>query len=229
MKKGILIQARLSSSRFPGKMLKTLGGIPLVHYIFNRCKISSKADIVAIITSTESSDTPLYKYCQVCDIPIFRGSLTNVLDRYIQASNFFELDLIGRICGDSPFVDIDWIDRLFKCMEEEKKDYMAATGVFNGFFSEVVTLKSLLKILKFTNSRSDLEHVTKYIRNNLDKFGHRIFDMGLQFENYENITLTIDFEKDLILANTIIKNGLTGFNFTSQDVSKNLYIDNHDS
>ena len=223
MKKGILIQARLSSSRFPGKMLKNLGEIPLVHYVFNRCKVSSRADLVAVITSTENSDDPLYEYCRNYDIPVFRGDLENVLNRYIQAANHFEVDLICRVCGDSPFVDIVYIDKILQGMVVDKREYMSVMGSFNGFISEAVSLKTLLNVQKLTNSYSDLEHVTKYIRKNINMFNHKILDMQLMPEKLHNITLTIDYEKDLELANLIIKNGLKGFNFTSQEVIKNLY------
>ena len=228
MKKGILIQARLSSSRFPGKMLKNLGEIPLVHYVFNRCKVSSRADLVAVITSTENSDDPLYEYCRNYDIPVFRGDLENVLSRYIQAAKHFEVDLICRVCGDSPFVDIFYIDKILQGMVDGKWDYMSVKGSFNGFFSEAVSLKTLLKVQRLTNSYSDLEHVTKYIRKNLDMFNHKILDMKLMPEKLQKVTLTIDYEKDLELANLIIKNGLKGFDFTSQEVIKNLYPNNND-
>lgn len=228
MKKGILIQARLSSSRFPGKMLKNLGEIPLVHYVYNRCKVSIKADLVAVITSTENSDDPLYEYCRNCDITVFRGDLENVLSRYIQAAKHFEVDLISRVCGDSPFVDIFYIDKILQSMVDDKREYMSVMGSFNGFVSEAVSLKTLLNVQKFTNSYSDLEHVTKYIRKNINIFNHKILDMKLMPEKFQNVTLTIDYENDLELANSIIKNGLKGFDFTSQEVIKNLYPNNNE-
>lgn len=223
MKKGIFIQARLSSSRLPGKMLKCLGGIPLSQYVFNRCKQSSKADIVAIITSMESSDDSLYQYCRTHEIPIFRGDLNNVLNRYIQAGKHFGVDLICRVCGDSPFVDTSFIDKMLHRMEYSRSDYMSFIAPFNGFLSEVVSLETLIRVQKLTNSDSDLEHVTRYIRNNLSIFNHIIIDMEPILENNHNITLTIDYEKDLQFANLIVDRGLVGFDFTSQDVVKHIY------
>lgn len=221
-KKGILIQARLSSSRFPGKMLKSLGEVPLVQYVFNRCEISSQADLVGVITSFEKSDDLLYDYCKKAGIPVFRGSLDNVLDRYIQAAKYFECDIVCRVCGDSPFVDIFCIDKLFRAIRDSE-DYLSVEGRLKGFIFEVVTLKALLKVQCLTNSVDDLEHVTKYIRNNLEIFNYRTFDMKSMDRKLQDITLTIDYKKDLELANSIIAKGLRGYNFMSKDVIDILY------
>ena len=109
-KKGILIQSRLSSSRLPKKMLMDIGGYKLVEFVYKRAILSTQSDMVAIITSTHRSDDELYEFCKAKNIPVFRGSLDNVLERYIEASDFFELDIVVRVCGDSPFVDVDYID-----------------------------------------------------------------------------------------------------------------------
>lgn len=217
MKKGILIQARLSSSRFPGKMLHPIGKEPLVQYVFNRCKRSSQTDLVAVVTSIEKSDDLLYDYCKKLKIPVFRGSLNNVLDRYIQAAKHFECGTICRVCGDSPFVDISYIDEQFRFVKDNV-NYVAVEGGLNGFFSEVVTFETLLKVQRLTNSDSDLEHVTKYIRNNLDMFNYKIIDMKMVEKKLQDITLTIDYKNDLELANLIIAKGLRGYNFISKDV-----------
>lgn len=218
MRKGILIQARLSSSRFPGKMLKELGGVPLVQYVFNRCKMSSQADFIGVVTSIEQSDDCLYLYCVNNKIPVFRGSLNNVLDRYIQAAKHFKCDFVCRVCGDSPFVDIYYIDKLLRALVDNN-DYLAVKGGFNGFLSEVVSLAILMKIQSLTSSPEDLEHVTKYIRNHLEMFDHQIFDMDLKVldKKLQDITLTIDYEQDLELANLIVDKGLHGYDFLSEE------------
>ena len=89
MKKAILIQARMSSNRFPEKMMAEIGGKPLVHHMYDRCNESLYADTVSIITSRDKSDDKLFKYCINKKIPVYRGSLNNVLKRYIDALEFF--------------------------------------------------------------------------------------------------------------------------------------------
>ncbi|WP_321491561.1 cytidylyltransferase domain-containing protein [uncultured Desulfobacter sp.] len=222
MKTGILIQARLSSSRFPGKMLALLNGIPLIQFVFNRCKVSKHAGIVAVITSDQSSDDPLYECCRNNNIPVFRGGLDNVLDRYVKAAKFFGCDVVCRVCGDSPFVDICCIDQMFKCLKKND-EYFSVSGGLNGFISEIVTYQTLAKVNCLASSSEDREHVTKYIRDNLNQFRHRMFDIGSVPEALQRITLTVDYEKDMDLANLIVKNGLSGFDFQSQDVIKILH------
>lgn len=165
MKKAILIQARLSSSRFPKKMLNLISGIPLVEYVFKRCSISSKADIVSVITSDDKSDDELFDYCVSRKIQVYRGTLYNVLNRYIKAAEFYNSDIICRVSGDSPFVDVELIDRMFQIIENEKLDYLAPdkSKCIAGLDSEVITLNALKKSINISLSDYELEHVTVYI------------------------------------------------------------------
>ncbi|MGA1823500.1 MAG: cytidylyltransferase domain-containing protein [bacterium] len=212
------MQARLSSTRFPGKMLCLLGTIPLVEYVYRRC-CHAEVDSVAVITSKETSDDPLYRFCMEHDIPVFRGELYDVLDRYIQAARQFNSDVICRVCGDSPFVDIDCINKMFyECAHEPSREYMTITNCLHGFRSEIIHIKTLEHVWACTDSRDDREHVTRYIVNNLNQFNFKIIDSQLMPEGLERITLTIDYPQDLMVANRIIRNGLDGFGFTSCDV-----------
>jgi len=218
MKKAIFIQSRLSSSRFPGKMLASLGGITLVEYVYNRCKQSNEADKVMIITSIEESDDALYELCLSRDIPVFRGSLNDVLKRYIDAAEFMNINRVCRVCGDSPFVDIDAIDKLFIEIENSGKlDYISSSNSLNGFMSEVFVMDLLKEVYNYDLKDEDYEHVTKYIRDNSSDFSTKEIDLQLRPSELEKFTLTIDYEKDLGIANKIVEK-LDGFDFTSSDV-----------
>jgi len=105
----IIIQARMSSSRFPGKMMARLGDIPLIDFIYKRCCESSIKNIL-VATSDHKSDDILYNHCRGRGIPIMRGNLHNVLKRYIQAGELLNARYIIRVCGDTPFVDISLAD-----------------------------------------------------------------------------------------------------------------------
>ena len=94
---GILIQARLSSSRYPSKMLDKVGNVTLLEYVYHRCKTSKLANKVIVITSTDKSDDALYDLCLDKEIPLFRGDLNNVLERYICAANENKIELICRV------------------------------------------------------------------------------------------------------------------------------------
>ncbi|NOX16284.1 MAG: hypothetical protein GXP61_09755 [Epsilonproteobacteria bacterium] len=217
MNNAILIQARLSSSRFFKKMLEDINGISLVEYVYNRCKQSKLADQVVVITSNEKSDDELYALCVEKNMDVFRGELDNVLKRYIDASNYFGIDIICRVCGDSPFVDVEAMDNMFLFFENSSIDYISITNSLNGFMSEIFSLKLLNKVYNEELSEEDKEHVTKYIRDNISRFKTKLLDLGLKPKELEKFTLTIDYPDDLVIAKKIARN-LNNFEFTSCDI-----------
>jgi spore coat polysaccharide biosynthesis protein SpsF (cytidylyltransferase family) len=218
--KAIFIQARLSSKRFPGKMLNSIGGIPLVKFVYERCKKSSLSDIIAVITSKHESDDSLVSYCKSCKITVFRGPLDNVLERYILAAEHYSADLICRVCGDSPFVDTELLDRMFELIEREKFDYVAPDKkhCIAGLDSEMITLSALKRSFKLHTSIEELEHTTLFIRNNLKDFASLILDPDLRPPALNNVSLTIDYPEDLIFCNKIFDQIDHDFSFTSKDI-----------
>jgi spore coat polysaccharide biosynthesis protein SpsF (cytidylyltransferase family) len=221
-RKGILIQARLSSSRLPNKMLREIAGIPLVEYVVRRCSLSKRADLIAVITSNEPSDDLLHQFCEKKGITVFRGSLDNVLKRYVQAATFFRLGLVCRVCGDSPFVDVNQIDNIFDHATTHQCSYISLKNVIDGFISEVFSSSLLQRINKLDIGEENREHVTLYVRNNPEKFNIHLIDLGMQ-EIAKKISLTVDTIEDLRLCNRIAME-LTGrgisedFDFRSSDV-----------
>lgn len=218
MKNAIFIQSRLSSSRFPGKMLEPLAGMPLVEYVYRRCLESVHVDMVAVITSEEASDDSLYAFCSEKEIPVFRGSLENVLERYVHAAVHFQAGMICRVCGDSPFVDVSAIDHMLDRMSQVEYQYIVTEDGLDGFVSEVVLLDVLQQALRETDKADDLEHVTPFIKKHPEKFRSTRCAIGCRPPELEKWKLTIDYPDDLLLANQIVQAGLGGFDFTSQDV-----------
>lgn len=222
MKTAILIQARLSSSRFPKKMLEKLNNITLVEFIYNRCKEAKKPNDVVIITSNENSDDELYNLCIDKNIKVFRGSLNNVLKRYVNASENNNIGIICRVCGDSPFVDIEAIDKMLLNFEKnDDLEYMTTTNSLNGLMSEVFTLDLLKKVYTKKLSTEDKEHVTKYIRDNITSFSTDELDLNARPKELEKFTLTVDYPDDIYIVNELVSK-LKSFDFTSEDVMKIL-------
>lgn len=217
-KTGILIQARLSSSRFPRKMLDEMCGFKLCEYVYNRCSMSKFADLVAIITSNDASDDELAGFCESRGIPVFRGDLNNVLKRYVEATSYFGLENVVRVCGDSPFVDIDLIDEIIQLASSEHFEYYAVSDCLNGFMSEFVSLDTLKRIASEAGlSAEDKEHVTKYIRDRANLFKYGFIEANLRPKELERYTLTIDYPADIEIARKICKD-LNGFGFKSTDI-----------
>ncbi len=218
---GIIIQARMSSNRFPGKMLTKIAGRPLVEYVYRRCS-QSKIKNVLVATSDSVSDDSIYEYCDNIHIPVMRGDLDNVVKRYIQAARAQKMEYICRVCGDTPFVDTSLIELLLETLITRKLDYAAPdrNTCASGFYSETMTLDALEKVASATGDSEDLEHVTRYILNNRDKFLIKLIDAGLNPQFARGVRFTMDYPADLELVEGIAS-GLAGdYSFSSQDVLK---------
>jgi len=227
-RKGVLIQARLSSSRLPKKMLMNIGEYKLVEFIYNRCLLSKESDLCAIITSTDKSDDELYNFCIKKGIQVFRGSLNNVLQRYIDASIFFELDVVCRVCGDSPFVDIEYIDEMFLELNDRMLDYVGFNKdtVVHGLDSEVFEVNVLKNLLNEDLSDDDLEHVTFYIKNNLEKYKYKNIVSSFSLDEVKNIRFTVDYKKDLEICKMYYHKHLKSINFKRSDLISALKKEN---
>ena len=105
-----IIQARMSSTRLPGKVLLPLAGKPVIHHIVDRAKSCENIGKVVVATSVENSDNPLVEYCKKNNIEYYRGNLNNVLSRFIAILNLNNYDYCVRITGDCPLIHPPFID-----------------------------------------------------------------------------------------------------------------------
>jgi spore coat polysaccharide biosynthesis protein SpsF len=212
-----MIQARMSSSRFPGKMLKKVSKVTLIEYVYNRCMCSKMADFVVVLTSNSESDDVLYKECVKNNMAVYRGSLNNVLQRYLDASEHINAQVICRVCGDSPFVDIESIDEMFTTIVDKPNiEYVANNESFNGFEAEVFTLKALRKINSANLTDENREHVTSYLLENIKQFNCIEIDNRAKGIN-SKASLTVDYSYDLPLINNIACS-LSGFCAKKKDI-----------
>lgn len=105
-----IIQARMSSSRLPGKVLLDIAGQPMLARVVQRARRSRWASLVVVATSTEPEDDPIASFCDRLSIPCFRGSLYDVLDRYYQAASLYQAQVVVRLTADCPLIDPYLID-----------------------------------------------------------------------------------------------------------------------
>jgi spore coat polysaccharide biosynthesis protein SpsF len=199
--RAVIVQARMSSSRFPGKSLQLIGNKPLVYYVVKRLELSGLPVIVA--TSTDASDDLLAEYLKGQKIKVFRGSLLNVLNRYVTAAEEFGVKEIVRVTADNPLVDIISLKRSLTLFQ--KYDYVDGIyqeGFIKGTGFELVSLKKLKSIN--SNNPHHLEHVTAALRENLTKNSRY---KKLQVPHYhqfiDKIVLTCDYLEDLELLKLI--------------------------
>jgi spore coat polysaccharide biosynthesis protein SpsF (cytidylyltransferase family) len=234
-KLALIIQARMSSKRLPGKMMMNIGGIPLYEYVYRRCRQSKKIENIVLSTSTHSTDDLLAQSALDKGIAVYRGSLDNVLNRYISCAEEIGAEIIVRVCGDSPFVDTALIDTLISYLLENDLDYVSVEKdrCIAGFDSEVVRLSALIKSESLAGCPEDLEHVTYYIRRNPEQFKAKWLELNMDLFDHR-VSLTVDRMEDLDfcdkIANRLIdSSGRLRFDFSSGEICeiiKNSVKDN---
>ena len=199
-----IIQARLGSTRLPGKVLADVGGVPLIQRVVDRTSRAKLIDRVLVATTDDASDDRLAAYCAGHGIECFRGSRDDGLDRYITAAKSVGADPVVRVTGDCPLVDPGVIDEVIAAYQADGCDY--ASNILqatypDGVDVEVVSLAALERSQRETTNPSQLEHVTAYIRNS-GRFHTRSVRSGLPLSRAQ-IRLSVDEQPDLDLVRAI--------------------------
>lgn len=205
---GIIIQARMGSSRLPGKTLKNLNGKPSLWHVYNRCKASKYADIVVIATTLDKSDNQIESFCKQYKIPYFRGSVDNVLSRYYNTAKKYKIDTVARITADCPLIDPVTIDHVFKAHSDQKCDYVSnvvpGERTFpRGLDVEVFSFPALEKTFNEAIETMETEHVTPRMwqnKKNEYKIGKIVTAPKELNRSYR---LTVDYPEDFALIDMI--------------------------
>jgi len=225
MKTVALIQARMSSSRFPGKVLADLGGRPMIAYMVERVRQARSIDLVAVITSTDPSDDALAAAVEALDLPVFRGELDDVLNRYAGAADAFGADVVIRLTGDCPLVDPRVIDEVVETRARAGADYcsnVAPPTYADGLDVECFTRATLDRAQREARQKPEREHVTLWMRSD---------ESGIARANVEalvdssHLRLTVDYPDDLALVRRIVDQHGGGSAFDQFDILRCLDAD----
>jgi len=203
MNTGIIIQARMSSTRLSGKAMKKLGDREILWHVVNRCQQSKLANHVIVATSTDKSDNVIYNFCKNNNIDVYRGDLNDVLGRYYQAAKKFNLDTIVRVTGDCPLIDPDIIDASLKLFSNSKTDYVSncLNRIFpHGLDCEVFSFDALRESFNKAAGEDEREHATLYMVKNKS-----LLPYDVDREYVGDFRLTIDEENDYKLLKIIYK------------------------
>ncbi len=220
----LIIQSRMSSTRLPGKMLMRINDIPLYKYVYMRCQQIKGIKNVVIATSTDESDDHFVQSAIRNGCKIYRGSLHNVLKRYISCAKEFKAENIIRVCGDSPFVDIKQIEIMLQKFIENSLDYISVIKdkCTHGLDSEIIRLSALEKSINLSDAPDCLEHVTLHIQQN-PKF-YRMERIPVDLDPFQGrISLTVDTADDIEICDSVAtavadKIGSDRYDFTSNDI-----------
>ena len=203
----IIIQARVGSTRLPGKIFKPLAGKPILWHVVNRLKNSKMCNNIIVATTILHEDDRVEEFCKSNNILFYRGSSDNVLSRYYEAAKKFNSDIVIRITSDCPVIDPVVLDNMiaeFLTSQEIKKvDYMSNSIIRTfprGLDIEIFTFDALEKTFKEAKNNYELEHVTPYIYQHPELFAIKNFayKTDLSFHRW-----CVDTKEDLMLAEEI--------------------------
>lgn len=192
----IIIQARMGSTRLPGKVMKDICGKPQIQHVIDSVSKSKFASEVVVATSTETNNIPLIKYLHEHNIECFEGDENDVLSRFIGAAHKYNADIIVRVTADNPLCDAFCIDRMIESHIRIGADYTMMKGLPIGIAGEVINSSALEAIYKMDNvTDSDKEHVTIYAYQHPDKFKINYIPAPSMYY-YPEMHLTVDTSED---------------------------------
>lgn len=198
-----IIQARLGSTRLPGKVLRELNGKPMLSHILDRLSYCKEIDKVVVATSVSKNDDELAAWCQNNNVVCCRGDEKDVLARYHAAARESGADIIVRITADDPFKDPLIVDEVIKILKTEDLDFAfnnSPPTFPEGMDTEVFTFEALCQAVECCSSDFEKEHVTQFFYRNPHVFKMKNYPF---IRNASSIRLTVDVEEDFRFAEEI--------------------------
>jgi spore coat polysaccharide biosynthesis protein SpsF len=200
-----ILQARMSSSRLPGKVLKPILGRPMLEFQIERLRRVHRFDRLVVATSTDATDDPISDFCQGLAVDCFRGSLDDVLDRYYRAAIAFHASHVVRLTGDCPLADPALIDRLIATHIDGDFDYTSTAlepTYPHGLDAEIMTFAALERAWAEAELPSEREHVTLYIYKRAK--GMRLGSVT-QSVDQSAMRWTVDHDEDFAVVSRIFE------------------------
>jgi|SRR3989344_5055916 len=201
------VEARMGSSRLPGKTLMQINGVPMLQILIERVKKSKLIDSIVVATTTNPKDDEIIDFCMKNNYNFFRGSEDDVLDRVLKAAKFFGVDIIVRLTGDNPLVDPEIIDSIINFYLNNSYDYVCnfLPRTFpQGSEIQVFSVEVLNEVDKLGKEPVDREYVSWYIYQHPERYkiGNSIADSRNEFPS---LRLSVDYLEDFQLIKKIIE------------------------
>lgn len=219
MKTVAIVQARMGSSRLPGKVMKPVAGLPMIGILLKRLSRAKTIDQILIATSVDIRNNALAEHVKSLGYHCIQGSEDDVLQRYLQAAESSEADIIVRITGDCPLVDPALVDKAVSEFKNAGVDYYTNCNPAtypDGLDIEVFTASALKQSAALTQSAHDHEHVTPYLRES------GLFKTA-SFRNSEDLSewrWTVDEAADLEVIRNVFAHFAPDLHFSWQDVAR---------
>ena len=193
-----IIQSRMTSERYPGKMLAPFLGKPVIAHVVDKIKISKVNPKIILATSENHTDDPLVLYAKYLGIEVVRGSHDDVFGRFISALKKFKCDAFFRVCGDSPLLLPSLFDKAVSIFIQAEYDLV--TNVFpktfpDGMSIELIKTQTFIEVEKKIKNKKDQEHITQYFYSKNKEFKIHNIECSKPFNS--NLKLTLDKLEDL--------------------------------
>lgn len=202
MKAAAVIQVRLNSTRLPSKALLPLCGIPMITHVIERARAIKGISAVILATGKGTENDPLTDIASKCDVKIFRGSESDVLERYYMAAAEIDCDYVIRVTGDNPLTDHISAASALEHAYKTGADHCTTAGIPLGTGVEVIKKTALEKAYNEGKEPHHREHVTPYIKEHPELFRTEKFISPLK-NPFNDLRLTVDTSEDFDLINRI--------------------------
>ncbi|XGI83033.1 cytidylyltransferase domain-containing protein [Halorutilales archaeon Cl-col2-1] len=209
----VIIQARVGSSRLPGKVMYPLDGQPVLKHVVKRTASSDDVTEIVVATSKQPQDDVIEQYAPEFGAEVIRGSETNVLSRFEYGVEKYESDIVVRVTGDCPLISPQFLDQSIEIIQTKDIDYVCASldRTFpRGITCETFTTDSFNRVSSESSKPRHREHVTPYYRENPNKFSlyniesSELFDQEW-LQNRTDLRLTLDEPSDYHLFEKIYR------------------------
>lgn len=219
-----IIQARMTSTRLPCKVLKEVLGRPLLSYQIERLRQVKDIKQIVVATTMNKEDNPIAVFCKKEGVYLYRGSEHDVLDRYCESAILYHADPIIRVTADCPLIDPNVYSAMIENFSLNSFDYIRTGQSFaEGLDCEILSLKNLIRSDGEALLPSEREHVTLYIRNHPELFRIKIIENKSDDSRYR---ITVDEPQDLEVVGAIIKSLYPkNPHFGIKDIK--LFLDDH--
>ena len=215
MKTVAIVQARMGSTRLPNKVMKPIGGIPMIELLLARLSRAQELDQIVVATSVDPRNAPLAEHVAALGYACERGSEQDVLDRYLQAARADQATVVVRITGDCPLVDPALVDEAIRQFHAAGVDYLsnvAPPTYPDGLDIEVFTLAALERAARETAAAHDHEHVTPYLRES----GHFTQAVMKAEQDHSGLRWTVDELADFEVVSAVFAHFAPDIHFTWQ-------------
>ena len=215
-----IVEARMSSTRLPGKVFLRVNNKPIIKYLIERLKRVKKVKKIILATTKNKVDNVLVDFAKKNKLKHFRGSEERVLERVYFAAKKFKIDAIISITADCPLIDVSIIDQCLKIFLKNKIDFLTNShfrSYPDGMDVQIFKFQTLKKALKLAKTKKDYEHTTYVMRKNPGKF-NTLHIFAPENLNYPKLGLTLDEIEDYKFIKKIIKSFKKNYLFSCQEI-----------